>query len=103
MGFLDMFRSLNREHWFVCYNCLNTNGHVAEEAIFFYDGPPEMIQGRGWVRCPRCSDLNTRSFHFLKEDGSDAQVFGLERIVKSNPRQRFPVKPHPENVGSAAR
>lgn len=103
MGLFDRLRSLNREHWFVCYNCITNNGQVAEEAIFFYDGPPEMIQGRGWVRCPRCQDLNTRSFQQLKEDESDAQLFGLERIVKANPRQRFPVKPYPENVGSAPR
>ncbi len=95
MGFFDRFRRLNRRHWFVCYNCLNRNGQVAEEAIFFYDGPPEMIQGRGWVRCPRCEDLNTRAFQQLEEEGSEAQLWGLERIVKTNPRQRFPVKPHP--------
>lgn len=102
MGFLDLFRRLNREHWFVCFNCMNTNGHVAEESIFFYGGPPEMIDGRGWVRCPRCQDLNTRSFQFLKEDESESQLWGLERIVKSNPRERFLVKPHPEKVGSTS-
>lgn len=95
MGILSVFRRLERRHWFICYNCLNRNGHVAEEAIFFYDGPPEMISGRGWVRCPRRSDLNTRSFQQLADDGSEAQLFGLERIVKTHPRERFPVKPHP--------
>jgi hypothetical protein len=94
MGFLDRFRRIQRPHWFICYNCLNKNGHVAEEAIFFYDGAPEMIDGRAWVRCPRCGDLNTRSFQQLKDEGSKPQLWGLERLVKVNPRGRFPVKPH---------
>jgi len=98
MGLLNLFRRVHRPHWFVCYNCLNQNGNMAEEAIFFYDGPPEMDKGRGWVRCPRCNDLNTHSFQQLAEEGSEAQLFGLERIVKKHPRERFPVKPHPAPV-----
>jgi hypothetical protein len=98
MGFLDLFRRLHRPHWFICYNCMNRNGHVAEEAIFFYDGPPEVERGRNWYRCPRCNDLNTRSFQQLADERSEAQLFGLEQIVKKNPRQRFPVKPHPAAV-----
>ncbi len=100
MGILSVFRRIHRPHWFVCYSCLNHNGHVAEEAIFFYDGPPEMISGRGWVRCPRCQDLNTRSFQRLKQERSGPQLWGLERIVKTHPRQRFPVKPHPAPADS---
>lgn len=101
MGFFNLFRRLDRRHWFVCYNCMNRNGHVAEEAIFFYDGPAEIIKDRPWVRCPRCNDLNTRSFQQLAEEESEAQLWGLERIVKKNPRERFPVKPHtPVAAGS---
>lgn len=100
MGLLNMFRRVHRPHWFVCYACMNNHGHVAEEAIFFYDGPPEMIKDRPWVRCPRCHDLNTRSFQFLADEKSDAQLFGLEQIVKTNPRERFPVKPHPAPLSS---
>ena len=100
MGLLNLFRRVHRPHWFVCYACMNNNGNVAEEAIFFYDGPPEMDKGRGWFRCPRCNDLNTRSFQQLADEKSDAQLFGLEQIVKKNPRGRFPVKPHPAPVSS---
>lgn len=94
MGFLDLFRRLNRRHWHICYECLRNHGNVAEEAIFFYDGPREPgMEGHGVTRCPRCQTFNTRSFEFLKEKGEDSTVWGLERIVKSNPRRRFPAKP----------
>lgn len=95
MGWFDRFRRLERTSWFICYNCLGRNAHKAVEAIFSYSGPPEMINGRGWVKCPRCDNINTRSFQQLKDEGSDPQLWGLEQIVRSQPRERFPVKPPP--------
>lgn len=96
MGFWDRFRRIERTFWHVCYECVRQNGNQTEEAIFYYDGPPEEILNRPWVRCPRCQGLNTRSFQFLKQMGEEAALLGMERIVRSNPRSRFPVKPHPE-------
>lgn len=93
MDFWSLFRRIQRPYWHICYECLRNNGNVAEDAIFYYDGPPEEVQGRRCVRCPRCDNLNTRSFQFLKDTGEESALFGLERIVKSNPRSRFPVKP----------
>ncbi|MFQ5662430.1 MAG: hypothetical protein ACE5HL_01180 [Terriglobia bacterium] len=93
MGFFNLFRRIRRPFWFICYNCLNRNGNNTLEAIFYYQGPPEVVSGRPSVRCPRCQDLNTRSFQFLKDEGEEAALVGLERIVKSNPPERFPVKP----------
>lgn len=93
MRFLQRFRRIRRPFWHICYNCMNRNGLNAEESIFYYEGPPEIIEGRPWIRCPRCHDLNTRSFQLLKEQGEEPALFGLERIVKSNPRSRFEIKP----------
>lgn len=95
MGLLGLFRRIDRRFWHICYECLKNNGNIAEEAIFYYDGPPEEHLGRPVVRCPRCSAVNTRSFQFLKDTAEDAALFGLERIVKKNPRERFAVKPPP--------
>jgi len=94
VGFLDLLRGFNRRHWHICYECLRNNGNVAEDAIFFYDGPREPgIEGHAVARCPRCDTFNTRSFQFLKDTGEDSALFGLERIVKTHPRSRFAVKP----------
>lgn len=101
MGLLGLFRRLDRRAWFICYNCMNNNGHQAEQSIFFYQGPPEMIDARPWVRCPRCQDLNTRSFQFLKDEGEEPALWGLERIVKKHPQGFFPVKPPPRSGASA--
>ena len=98
MGLFNLFRRLKRPFWFVCYNCMNRNGHNAVESIFYYDGPPEVIDGRNWFRCPRCQDLNTRSFQQLKNEGSEPALWGLEQAVRSHPRERFPVKPHPQGA-----
>ena len=93
MGFWYRFRRIQRSFWHLCYECLRQNGNQAEGAIFYYDGPPVEHLGRRHVQCPRCGALNTRSFQFLKDEGMEAVLFGLERIVKSNPRSRFEVKP----------
>ena len=95
MGWFDRFRRIQRPCWFICYNCLGHDGHNALEAIFTYAGPPEVINGRPCVKCPRCDNINTRSFQQLKDEGSDPQLWGLEQIVRSHPRDRFPVKPPP--------
>ncbi len=93
MGILNWLRRVKRRHWHICYECLRNQGNVAEEAIFYYDGPPEeQVEGHATTACPRCQSLNTRSFQFLKDEEEDAALFGLERIVRSNPRERFPVK-----------
>lgn len=93
MRFWNPFRPIQRRFWHICYECLRNNGNVAEEAIFYYNGPPHQEVGRKWIKCPRCGALNTRSFQFLKEQREDSALFGLERIVKKNPRRRFEVKP----------
>lgn len=93
MSFWSLFRRIKRPFWHICYECLRNNGNVAEEAIFYYDGLPYEHLGRKWIKCPRCQALNTRSFQFLKDEGEVTALFGLERIVKSNPRCRFEVKP----------
>lgn len=93
MGFWNRFRRLQRPFWHLCYNCLRNNGNIAEDAIFYYDGPPAEVEGRRCIPCPRCDSINTRSFQLLKEEGDDPALFGLERIVKTSPRSRFPVKP----------
>lgn len=93
MAFWDRFRRIQRSSWHVCYECLKQSGNVAEEAIFYYDGPPESdAEGHATVRCPRCRNTNTRSFQFLRDMREEAALYGLERIVRTNPRSRFPVK-----------
>ena len=94
MGFWDRWR-IKRPFWHICYECLREKRNQAEEAIFYYDGRPEEVGGRPSVRCPRCTSVNTRSFQFLQDNREDAALFGLERIVKKNPRSRFPVKTQP--------
>lgn len=89
MGLLTLFRRIHRQFWFVCYDCMQKSGHETEKALFYYEGPPVEIHGRKWVKCLRCESINTRSFQFLKDDGSAAQLFGLERIARSRPRSFF--------------
>ena len=94
MGFLDLIRGFNRRYWHICYECLRNTGNVAEDAIFFYDGSREPgIEGHAVARFPRCDTFNTRCFQFLKDTKEDSALYGLERIVKTNPRSRFAVKP----------
>jgi hypothetical protein len=92
MGLMSFFRRIDRQRWFVCYDCMQSTGHETERSIFYYDGPPVEIHGRHWYKCIRCGSLNTRSFQFLKDDGSEAQLFGLERIARSRPRRFFEAK-----------
>lgn len=101
MDWKALFRRIDRKSWFVCYNCLNNNGQVAENAVFYYAGPPEVEMGRAWFPCPRCADGNTRSFQQLKDEGSTPQLWGLERVARSHPRRRFEIKPPAEPRPSA--
>lgn len=104
MGFLDLFRRIDRRSWHLCYECVKTNSNAAEEAIFYYDGPREPdAEGHAIARCPRCRSSNTRSFQFLKDKREDSTLYGLERIVKANPRSRFPAKPRPEPAAATRR
>lgn len=96
MGLLDIFGKSDRKHWFVCYNCMMLTNHDAAKSIFYFAGPPDLMMGRPMTPCPRCQNTNTVSFQKLKDDGSEAQLWGLEQTVKQHPRNTFEIKP--ENV-----
>lgn len=95
MGLMSLFRRVNRRAYFLCYECMRQMSAESEpdaaKAIFFYNGPPEVEDGRSLYRCPRCQAINTVSFEYLKETKQQAQLFGLEQIVKQNPRSLFEV------------
>lgn len=93
MGLLDLFRKSDRKFWFVCYNCMTQSSHDELKSIFYYAGPPTVVKGRPLTPCPRCQNTNTVSFQTLKDDGSEAQLWGLEQAVKKHPRSTFEVKP----------
>ncbi len=92
MGLLDRLLKKKRKFWFVCYTCMVKTGNDPLKSVFYYDGPPDNILGRALTRCPRCEDTNTRSFRQLKEEGSEAALWGLEQLVKKYPRSQFEVK-----------
>lgn len=71
---------------------MQTN-HDPLRSLFYRTEPGEDFMGRTMYPCPRCSSTNTRSFHQLKQDGSESALFGLERIVREHPRAMFEVKP----------
>ena len=95
MGLFSIFRRVNRKAFFLCYECMRQMSAESEpdasKAIFFFDGPPVVQDGRSHYRCPRCQAINTISFKQLKESGQGAQLFGLEQIVKQHPRSLFEV------------
>lgn len=93
MGLLDVFRKSDRKKWFVCYNCMMLTDHDAVKSIFYDAGPPTLMMGRPMNPCPRCQSTNTVSFQQLQDDGSEAQLWGLERTVKQHPRSTFEIKP----------
>lgn len=93
MSILNMFMKIDRTRWFVCHNCLMHNNHDALNSIFYSESPKVNVLGRPTMICPRCNDANTRSFQDLKDEGSESTLWGLERLVKKNPRSRFMVKP----------
>ncbi len=40
----------------------------------------------------RCQSTNTISFQQLYDEGSEAQLWGLEQLVKQHPRSQFEIK-----------
>ncbi len=96
MGFWKIFQKIDRARWYICHTCLGNTNHNAEKSIFYTKAAPINVMGRWVMPCPRCSDTNTRSFQQMKEEGSEAALWGLERIVKKNPRSIFEVRPTEE-------
>ena len=91
MGLLSALRKIDRQHWFVCSTCMTESGHDELKSVFYSEGPRVEILGRQWMKCPRCGGTTTRSFQEIKDDGSEAALWGLERIVKKYPRRQFEV------------
>jgi hypothetical protein len=92
MGILGRLLNRGRLHWYLCYACLMRTNHDALNSIFYDAGPPVEVNGRLHKPCPRREDTNTTSFQKLRDEGSDAQLWGLEQLVKKHPRSRFEVK-----------
>lgn len=92
MGILDRLLNRDRKYWFLCYACLQHTNHETIRSVFYYQGPPVELIGRRMTPCPRCDSTNTVSFQQLRDEGSEAQLWGLERLVKQHPRSRFEVK-----------
>jgi hypothetical protein len=93
MGFFDRWRRIDRRHWHVCYTCMMQSGHDTLRSVFYSERPPVLVLGRPWMQCPRCAGTNTKSFQTLKEEGSEAPLWGLEQVVRKHPRSQFIVKP----------
>jgi hypothetical protein len=68
-------------------------GHDTVKSVFYSEGPPVSVLGRPLFACPRCASTNTKSFQTLKDEGAEAQLWGLERVVRDHPRSQFIVKP----------
>ncbi|MGH9407622.1 MAG: hypothetical protein ACRD3D_17515 [Terriglobia bacterium] len=92
MAFFSFFRKLDRRQWFICYQCLGDSNHDETRSVFHSRSPKVLVVGRPWQQCPRCGGTNTKSFAELKEEGLDSALWGLERIVKKNPRGMFEVE-----------
>lgn len=92
MSIFSIFRKIDRDRWFVCHNCMMHNDHDALNSIFYSDSPKVNVMGRPTMICPRCNDANTRSFQELKDGGSEASLWGLERLARKHPRSQFIVK-----------
>ena len=93
MAILDAFWKSDRKFWFVCHNCMQQTAHDTLKSVFYYSGPPTVELGRSLYPCPRCKSTNTVSFQTLKDDGSEAQLWGLEHTVSKHPRRQFEIKP----------
>jgi hypothetical protein len=91
MGLLNALRKIDRKRWFVCSTCMTESGHDELKSVFYSEGPRVLVLGRPWMKCPRCGGTNTRSFQEIKDDGSEAAAWGLERFVKKYPRSQFQV------------
>ncbi len=70
---------------------MGQTGHDELKSVFYSEGPRVSVLGRLWMKCPRCGGTNTRSFQEIKDSGSEAAVWGLERIAKKYPRKQFEV------------
>jgi len=98
MGILDRLLNKQRMYWYLCYACLMQTNHDALNSVFYDQGPPVEVTGRLVTPCPRCESTNTISFQKLREEGADAQLWGLEQLVRKHPRSRFEIKrPSPAN------
>ncbi|MGH9454562.1 MAG: hypothetical protein ACRD2O_11410 [Terriglobia bacterium] len=64
-------------------------GNDSAKSIFHSTAPKVLILNRPLQKCPRCGGINTKSFQDLKDERKDSTLFGLERIVKKNPRDQF--------------
>jgi hypothetical protein len=100
MGILNRLRGIDRRYWHVCYNCMMLTGHDSVRAVFYSEGPSVLVLGRPLFECPRCASTNTKSFQALKDEGAEAPLWGLERIVRGHPRSQFVVKPAARLAGS---
>jgi hypothetical protein len=93
MGILDRLRGIERRYWYVCYNCMMYTGHDVVNSVFYSEAPLTPVLGRPLMPCPRCASTNTKSFQNLKDEGSEAPLWGLEQTVRKYPRSQFVVKP----------
>ncbi|HEV3279447.1 MAG TPA: hypothetical protein VG860_21850 [Terriglobia bacterium] len=103
MGILSRLRGFDRRYWYVCYNCMMQTGHDTVNSVFYSEAPLVDVVGRPSMPCPRCASTNTKSFQTLKDEGSEAPLWGLERIVRKYPRSQFMVKPATAGRVPAAR
>ena len=97
---MALLRRINRKNWFVCSHCMQQTGHDTVQSVFYSAGPRVMVLGRPMAKCPRCETTNTRSFEEIKNEGAQAALWGLERIVKKYPRSHFEVKPTDPTSGN---
>ena len=102
MSVLNIFRRIDRRFWFVCHNCLMRTNHDTLQSVFYSENPQVNLMGRSTMLCPRCNDANTRSFQELKDEGSQSALWGLERLVKKYPRNRFKVRRAGETTKAAS-
>jgi hypothetical protein len=92
MGLLYMFKRLDRNRWFLCYDCLMRSGNDSVQSIFHSKAPKVLVLERPLQKCPRCGSINTKSFQDLKNERKDSTLFGLERIAKKYPTNRFEIE-----------
>jgi len=102
MGILDRLRGIDRRYWYVCYNCMMQTGHDVANSIFYSEAPLTPVLGRPLMPCPRCASTNTKSFQNLKDEGSEAPLWGLEQTARKHPRSQFVVKPGSVNTPPAS-
>jgi hypothetical protein len=102
MAIGGVFNRIDRTKWYVCHTCLGNSNHDASRSIFYTEAQPVEVLGRLTMLCPRCNDTNTRSFQEMKEDGSEAALWGLERIARKGPRSKFEVKPNSGQLKEAS-